>query len=228
MGLLAAVVFEAASEFFARRKFPFSSTTIPAVIFAIALGSMLIKENAIFFRLTPVQACRVIYGANPFPEAVEISRYLASHCAPDARILVLGSEPEIYFYSHRRSATSYICTFPLVERQPYAAAMQKDMIREIEQANPEYVVYVHIRTSWLQSDDNADKRITDWFETYARKHLQPVGQVEILSDKQVEYRWFSPQETVVPTRSDCWLDIFKRRANDKIPTESNKQESAQL
>ncbi|MEI9962572.1 MAG: hypothetical protein WDM76_16075 [Limisphaerales bacterium] len=189
---------------------------------------MLIKENAIFFRLTPVQACRVIYGANPFPEAVEISRYLASHCAPDARILVLGSEPEIYFYSHRRSATSYICTFPLVERQPYAAAMQKDMIREIEQANPEYVVYVHIRTSWLQSDDNADKRITDWFETYARKHLQPVGQVEILSDKQVEYRWFSPQETVVPTRSDCWLDIFKRRANDKIPTESNKQESAQL
>jgi len=36
--------------------------------------------------LTPVQACRAVYGINPFPEAVEISRYLTSHCASDARM----------------------------------------------------------------------------------------------------------------------------------------------
>ena len=38
-----------------------------------------------------------------------VADYLKSHCAPDARIAVMGSEPEIFFYAHRRSATGHIC-----------------------------------------------------------------------------------------------------------------------
>ena len=161
-----------------------------------------------------------MYAASPFPEAVEISRYLASHCAPDARILVMGSEPEIYFYSHRRSATGYICTYPLMEQQPYAAAMQKEMIQEIERANPAYVVFVNIHTSWQQSLTYTNRAIFDWFDQYRQAHLQLVGVTDIWPDKPTESRWLGPQDAGTEPRSAYWLAIFKNRSaveNQPLP-----------
>lgn len=37
----------------------------------------------------------------------------------------------------------------LMENQPYALKMQKEMIGEIEAAKPRYLVFVNIFTSWL-------------------------------------------------------------------------------
>jgi hypothetical protein len=124
----------------------------------------------------------------------------------------MGSEPEIYFYSRRRSATGYICTYPLMERQPYAAAMQREMIQEIEQANPAYVVFVNIHTSWQQSLTYTNTSIFDWFDQYRQEHLQLVGVTEILPDKPTEYRWLGPQDTVIEPHSAFWLAIFKNRS----------------
>jgi hypothetical protein len=210
-GLLAAVAFDTISRILTRRKLPFPPTMVPSAIFAVAVAGALIQWRNIFFFLTPVQACRAIYAASPFPEAVEISRYLASHCAPDARILVMGSEPEIYFYSHRRSATGYICTYPLMEPQPYAAAMQDEMIREIERANPAYVVFVNIHTSWQQSLTFTNTSIFAWFDQYRQKHLQLVGVTEILPDHPTEYRWLGPENAGIEPHSAFWLAIFKSR-----------------
>jgi Dolichyl-phosphate-mannose-protein mannosyltransferase len=220
-GLMAAVLFQAVSAFLARRDVLFLRQT-PALIFAVATISALIQWSNVYFFLTPVQACRAIYGSNPFPEAVEISRYLAEHCAPEADILVMGSEPEIYFYSHRRSATGYICTYPLVEPQPYAAAMQKEMIQQVEQADPAYVVYVNVPASWIQSTVPPNKNIFDWFEKYRQERLQLVGTVEILPDGQSQYRWFDPQTTLPSLSSQYWVAIFKNRTAAQIqPLKSN-------
>jgi hypothetical protein len=71
-------------------------------------------------------------------------------------VAVLGSEPEIYFYAQRHSATGYIYTYALTEEQAYASTMQREFIREVESAVPEFVVYVLIEPSWLRhahSDD---------------------------------------------------------------------------
>ena len=211
-GLLAAVAFDTVSGILARRKLPFSPAAIPSAIFAIAAAWAMIQWSDIYFFLTPAQACRAVYATSPFPEAVEISRYLASHCAPEARILVMGSEPEIYFYSRRRSATGYICTYPLMERQPYAGAMQREMIQEIERANPAYVVFVNIHTSWQQSLTYTNRSIFDWFDQYRQEHLQLVGVTEILPGQPTEYRWLGPQDPVIEPRSAFWLAIFKNRS----------------
>jgi len=216
-GLLAAVAFHVASGFLARFKFPLPSAALPSLVFAVAAVSLLIQWNDIYFRLAPAQACRAIYGTSPFPEAVEIGRYLALHSAPDARIAVIGSEPEIFFYSHRRSATGYICTYPLVESQPYAAAMQKELIREVEKSRPDYVVYVNVRTSWVQSTAPIGHAIFDWFDRYQREQLRLVGLVEIPPDGQTQYQWFDQPETNVQTSAKSWLAIFKRRADDAKP-----------
>ncbi|MGD0650978.1 MAG: glycosyltransferase family 39 protein [Verrucomicrobiia bacterium] len=214
-GLLAGVAAQAAYGWIVRLRLPVHPTAVPLLLFAgVALWS-LFESRDIFFQLTPAQACRAVYGLNPFPESVEIGRYLASHCSPDARIAVIGSEPQIYFYGHRHSATGYIYTYPLMEPQPYAVQMQKEMIQEIEKANPDYVVFVHVSTSWLQRPDS-NRLIFDWFEKYQQEHLQLVGLVDILSANRTEYRWLSPQGPVTPPRSEYWLTILKNR----LPSDS--------
>jgi hypothetical protein len=214
-GMLAAAAYYSASRFLARLAFPWPPTALPGVIFSAAAASLLLQWNGIYFRLTPAAASRAIYGNSPFPEAVEVGRYLASHSAPDARIAVIGSEPEIYFYSHRRSASGYICTYPLVEPQPYAAAMREEMIQEVEKARPEYVIYVSARNSWVQSTAPISSVIFDWFDRYRREQLHLVGLVEISPDGPAAYRWFDRPATNVQTAAESWLAIFKRHSADE-------------
>src|SRR5438552_17849261 len=92
----------------------------------------------------------MIYPESAFPESIRIGEYVREHTSPDDTIAVLGSEPEIYFYAKRHSATGYIYTYSLMEPQIYAQKMQQEMIREIEAARPKYLISVAMSYSWLQ------------------------------------------------------------------------------
>jgi len=178
-------------------------------LFLLAVGQSLAISADIFFRLTPEQVCRRIYNANPFPESVEIARYLAAHSSPEARIAVLGSEPQIYFYSHRRAATGYIYTYPLMEAQAFATEMQRDMIREIEQAAPEYLIYVSAPSSWMQRTDS-DLTIFGWSQHYCQEHMELDVLVETFPDFHSEFHRGMADRIVQP-RTDHWIAIYKRK-----------------
>src|SRR6267142_123163 len=133
----------AASVFAARATAvasPMAARAATAAIVALAGISTLWAERTYLFELTPTMVARRLYGGNPFPEALEVARYIRERSAPADRIAVLGSEPEIYFYSGRRAATGYLHTYPLMEAQPYAARMQREMVGQIERARPAFLV----------------------------------------------------------------------------------------
>ena len=119
------------------------------------------KEHFLFYQSQPVEACQTIYSGNPFVESIKIAQYLRDRTSPSDQIAVLGSEPEIYFYAHRHSATGYIYTYGLVEGQPYALQMQREMVHEVELAHPKYLVVVGIGASWL-SRPGVQHPIFDW------------------------------------------------------------------
>jgi hypothetical protein len=149
-----------------RPRFATAAITVACVLPVIC--------DADYFRqLTPQRAAVTSFGANPFLEAIPLARYLREHSSPDARIAVLGSEPEIYFYSQRRSATGYIYVYGLMEAQAYARQMQDEMIREIEAARPEYLVYVDSPLSWLRERDS-DLHILTWAKRYLDEGYQLV------------------------------------------------------
>jgi 4-amino-4-deoxy-L-arabinose transferase-like glycosyltransferase len=182
---------------------------VPVALFAIAAADMVLRSGKLFFKLKPDAAARAIYVNNPFPEAVVIARYIREHSDPRSSIAVVGSEPEIYFYSGRHSATGYIYTYPLMEPHPYAARMQQEMITEIEAAKPEYVVFVDIARSWL-AKPTSNPLIIDWFEQYAASQLRTVGLVEIFVNTPSTYRWDDKAIAVTP-RSASYIKVFKRR-----------------
>ena len=105
---------------------------------------------------------------------------------------MLGSEPEIYFYAKRRAATGHIFVYAMLQNQPFAAAMQDEMIRDLEKARPEYVVFVRDPLSWLRSAGSKVK-VLDWWSggpnSYGAKNYDVVGVIDIVSPERTEYHW---------------------------------------
>src|SRR5262245_5371973 len=102
--------------------------------------------------------------------ARELAGRIDARTSPGARIAVIGSEPESYFYARRRAATGYLYVYPLMEDQPFALATQEELIAQVEAARPEYLVYVNVEFSWL-AKPRSPERIFAWLErTEARDY----------------------------------------------------------
>ena len=178
-------------------------------LFAIALCLSLYLQRDLLFRMSPLQASRELYDGSPFPEAIQVADYIRAHSTPKDLVAVLGSEPEIYFYANRHSATTYIYTYGLMEPQPFALQMQNEMIHEIETAQPEYIVHEVADDLWLRQPESP-KRIFDWWAAYRPEHYQLVGVAETLSDDRSEYRWGAAAEAYKPT-SDYYLAVYRKK-----------------
>jgi hypothetical protein len=148
--------------------------SLPVVAFGLAVGWMIYYQAQPLFQWPAMQFSRDAYLRNPFVEAITVAKLLRENSPGDARIAVMGSEPEIYFYAQRHSATGYIYTYALMEPQPHALEMQHDMAREIEASRPAFLVQVPYYLSWLPKPDSPHF-ISDWFEQYAREHYEMVG-----------------------------------------------------
>jgi hypothetical protein len=157
---------------------PAMARLAPAMVFVAAGAGFVVNNRAVWFQMSPEEVCRTVYGQNPFWDSVEIGRYLKEHTAPDARIAVIGSEPQIYFYAHRHSASGFIYMYDLVQLHRYASQFQRDMIREIEAARPQYLVMVLVSSSW--SDwPGADTTLKEWGGRYTRQFYERTGSVYI-------------------------------------------------
>jgi hypothetical protein len=139
----------------------------------------------------------------------EIGRHIADHSGPTERIAVLGSEPELFFYARRFSATGHIYMYGLMEPQPFARTMQQQMIREIEESAPAWLVVVSIPVSWLVRPDS-DGSLARWAEPYVEKHYRPVGLVEILSPDSTAYTWGDPV-SVGNARTPYLVVVYRRK-----------------
>ena len=140
----------------------------------------------------------MMYGENPFPESIEIGEYIKNHSMEDDKIAVIGSEPQIYFYANRKSATGYIYVYGLMEPQEFASRMQREMIHEIENARPKYIVFVNVAFSWL-SRPNSDTAILKWAPRYFDLNYRIVGLVEINPQGYSKAYWDDEARRMRPT-----------------------------
>jgi hypothetical protein len=161
---------------------------VAAGLVLVACVQPVVAQADLYFRWPPARVSRAIYAANPFPESVEIARYIRERTRPDDTIAVIGSEPQIYFYTGRRSATGYIYVYGLMELQPLALAMQQEMIRQIEAARPAYVVWVDVPTSWVVRP-GSEHAIFDWAERYLPANFDLCGTITIDGPERTDYAW---------------------------------------
>jgi 4-amino-4-deoxy-L-arabinose transferase-like glycosyltransferase len=190
--------------------------SLPIIFFATVLAWTIYYQALYFFQMSPVRICQNLYIWNPFVESLAVAGYIREHSAKDARIAVMGSEPQIYFYAQRHSATGYIYTYALMESQPNALKMQHEMMREIEAAKPEYMVYVSYELSW-SFKTNSDRTIIHWFDGYADRFYRQVGVVDLDSNGKVESFWDEALKN--HPKSGGWdIAVYKRKSDFEIPS----------
>lgn len=186
--------------------------SLPMILFLTILLFGLFEYRGFFFELTPIEARRSMYECLPFIESIEIAKYIESHSTKEDKIAVLGSEPEIYFYANRRSATGYLYTYELMRDQELSLQMQEQMIEELEKAKPEYLVYVNNIISWVHpyARQSPHMNIVRWAEENMEKNYYQVGIIDILSENHTEYRWDNEALNFSP-RSKYFILVFKRK-----------------
>lgn len=211
ISLLAAVAVSSAWEALSCPIMPRWARLTPVVALLLALGYPVSQQSCIYFEMTPRQACRDIYEFNPFPEFVEIARYLKADMRETDTVAVLGSEAELYFYTQRRAATSYIYVYSLVQPQKYAVDMQREMMRQIESAKPKYLVFVAASMSWA-APPGRGKALIDWFSDYTGRYYEPAGLADTVSLDRTDYYWGRDAIGREP-RSPWHIWVLRRRSS---------------
>jgi 4-amino-4-deoxy-L-arabinose transferase-like glycosyltransferase len=166
--------------------------------------------TAPYWTLGPMELSRATYGLNPFPESVVLAQELRRRTSADDTIAVIGSEPQIYFYSGRRAATAYLYSYPLVEKQPYAGRMNQEFIQQLETNRPEYIVLVLTPTSWL-GRMGADYSLLRWAAEEMPKRYTLVGATDVPEvGVATEWGWDHP-ELAKLTQINLPLQVWKRK-----------------
>jgi hypothetical protein len=209
VALLAGIAVRALHRVLLKAGRPAVAALAAGLLAAAAIGTQLVVEREYLFRLTPREASRRSYGPNPFPEAVEIARHIAAGSGPDDRVAVLGSEPEICFYAGRRCATGHLYMYGLMEKQPYAAAMQREAAREIEASSPRFLVMVNVPQSW-GANPGSNPWILEWASRYIDEHYRVDGLADLVSSESTVYRWGADATGARPG-SPYHIWIFRRR-----------------
>jgi hypothetical protein len=181
---------------------------IPLLLVFIAITLGVIHERDYFFEFTPLEVSRYIYGADPFIESVKIAQYIKAHSSPGDLIAVVGSEPEIYFYADRLSATGYIYMYGLKENHPYAKRMQKEMIQEIESSAPKYIIVASEAMTWLESNSQGDF-FWNWVLKLSRDY-DLVGVIDLIDFNTTRYRWETEAKGYKPVSNE-YLSVYKRK-----------------
>jgi hypothetical protein len=155
-----------------------SLRAIPTALFVAASVALVWEHRAVWFELPMPQACKEMYLAEGFVECEVIGNYIRTHSSPEDRVVVLGSDPEVYFYAHRHSVSGYIYMYDLVRPQPHGVAMRQEFMEDVEKAKPRFLVLVNVGTSWMPWQPDV-KPFTDWINDYPRKHYDLLGLAEV-------------------------------------------------
>jgi 4-amino-4-deoxy-L-arabinose transferase-like glycosyltransferase len=149
----------------------------PWLLFAFSWAGVAWTHRGVFFEWTPAETAARLYPVNNFQVYPVIGAYLGRHASPAAKIAVLGSEPELMFYAHRRSVTGYIYMYDLVQEQPFREVMDGEMIHEVEQGRPDYIVFVNLTLSWRPDPPENLQTMQRWLEDYTDRLYKPYGVV---------------------------------------------------
>jgi 4-amino-4-deoxy-L-arabinose transferase-like glycosyltransferase len=165
-------------------------------------------HHSYLFTQRPAEISKNLYWPNPFVESLKIADYIKRHTNPSDKIAVIGSEPQIYFYAGRRSASGFIYTYNLMELQPNNLNLQKQMVAEIEKSAPKYLVFVHVYTSWLVRA-NSPRYIFDRINQYIEaKHYTTKSVVDI-GTFQSNFI-FAPEVADYTPQTDSYITVLER------------------
>jgi len=191
VALLIAASADSARSMLTRWMRPVSAGTLVVGAFGVVVLHNLYAQREYYFFPNYTRVLRDVYGANPFPEMMVVGQYIKERTSESDQIVVLGSEPELYFYTGRRAPTRHHYLAYLMtdgRRFPRNRAMQQEFVENVTAALPKYMVFVAVPVSWLGNADS-DRTILSWFDRFAAEHYRLVGLADMITPSETRYVW---------------------------------------
>jgi hypothetical protein len=171
------------------KKIHVSLSYLTGVIFCFIVMQGIVQEKKYFFQMHPNEISRKIFGLNPFIESPIIAKYLQKNTTPQDKIIIIGSEPQIYVYANRKAASGYIFTYGLVDGSRYNKPMIDEMIKEIETAKPKALIFCSISASWGAQYKESYDYYMNWLNEYVNRYYDVVGVADLVSPDETKYIW---------------------------------------
>ncbi|HUO17405.1 MAG TPA: glycosyltransferase family 39 protein [Verrucomicrobiae bacterium] len=164
------------------------AAVLPLLFFVISFVLAVRGQWKSYFHLPPLELSRRMYDkGQSFPEDVVVANFIAAHAHAGDEIGVIGSEPEICFYTHLHCATSYIYMYPLMEKQRYARRMQAEMMQQLSTSQPRFIVYVDYERSWgWKPTLDQNRPFLDEAWNFAHLGYQLVDQVPAVDERLLD------------------------------------------
>lgn len=194
ISLLAALCFEFLRLLMRKNQF---ALIVPVFLFLLISAKIFIEQKEYYFKTPLLQLSRNIYNANPFAESLTLAEFIKQNTRPDERIAILGSEPQLLFYSKRKSATPYIYTYDMVTSQKKNEEMQNEMIANIENVKPSLILFVNIYGSWMMTSATP-KIIFEWANHYLYTHYKQVLISDMVDTDKTIYKYDQEAENYIP------------------------------
>jgi hypothetical protein len=195
VSLLVGISVSLAGDVLRRRHLRFLRPSLPAILYLLFLVVYLFGQRKILWQMSPLQVCRDEYPGEPFIGVLPVADYIRTYVPQSESIAILGSEPEIAFYSQRHSAALYLYTRPLSEAQPYSQWMQQQFMRQIEAARPMALIDVDQR--WYP--DATPPAVLAWMRDYVHRDYE-LGR---------QFPFDSHPQSVPP--DDLHISVYLRR-----------------
>jgi hypothetical protein len=154
---------------------------------------------------------RTVYGNNPFPESMVIANYINAHSKPEDNIVLIGSEPQIYFYTKKKSPSKHAYFTNIVNNIPAHHEMQREFVRDTEKANPKFLVFFNHPFSLLVQP-NTDKYVFEWVNEYVSKNYRLIGLADMIEGQQTVYKWNEELTNYRPVSQNL-IYIYERNTN---------------
>jgi hypothetical protein len=165
---------------FSTASLPIVRYSPPIFIVTIAILGTIVAHWDVLYQFSPAEVTKTVYYTQPFLFSPLIAEKIKEKTSREDRIAIIGNEPEFLFYSQRRSATSFVYTYSLLEDQPFAEQFRYEMIHQIESAHPKLLIYTNMLPEWYKRPEKWEE-LDNWFFGFAKSHYIPILRFEYYS-----------------------------------------------
>ncbi|MDP2789748.1 MAG: glycosyltransferase family 39 protein [bacterium] len=174
-----------------------------AALLVLVLLWIPINEAKYWFCVSTTEYSVHAYPHQNFPVYRTFAATLEQFIRAGDRVAIIGSEPELLFYTGLRSVTGYLYTYPFFELQPYRTRMFIQFIEEIETAKPELLVVVEHNYSLGEKPWHNDNPLWPWLKQYQQSYTLLTAQ-EFPVDSEV------PSGSRVATHEQQKISVYRR------------------
>ena len=127
-------------------------------------------HNGSYLLMSQQQFQHVKQIGTPFDASREVAAYLAEHSLPGECTIIVGSEPQIYYYANRKACTRMVFTYPIVGNYAYANRLEQELLEDVKKHRPRYIAVIKIYKSISEFPFYVDPFLDRFFDAVAEEY----------------------------------------------------------